>query len=380
MLSISDPAYASWLGISTLNYAGVTITERTALSVPAMWRAVNLVAGAIASLPARAILVNEDGTRERVSSWLDAPGGPDGPTAFEFWETVMLHLMVHGNAFLIHIRNGAGAVIGLQIIHPLAVAVFLEPTTLLKTYHVTLEDGRVIVLDSTALLHIPAICSDGIRGISLVEQCKNSFGTSIAADRAAAKMFADGALVAGLVTPEEEDLEEGEAETIKQGLNAKVAGWENAGALAVVNRRLKFTPWTQTHEQGQFIESRAFQIEEVARMTGVPPHLLMQTEKQTSWGTGVAEQNRGLSRLTLGPWAARIEQRISRLLSGTKRMEFDFTGLERPTPEQEVDLLVKQVAGGIITQNEARAVRNLPPVTGGDTLVAPTAGADTTGV
>jgi phage portal protein BeeE len=98
----------------------------------------------------------------------------------------------------------------------------------------------------------------------------------------------------------------------------------------------------------------------------------MQTEKQTSWGTGVAEQNRGLGRFTLLGWTMRFEQRLSRLLGGQSRTprfaEFDFAGLERPTPEEEIRLLIEQVTAGLLTVNEARRIRNLPPIDGGDVL------------
>jgi HK97 family phage portal protein len=117
-----------------------------------------------------------------------------------------------------------------------------------------------------------------------------------------------------------------------------------------------------TAADAQFLQSRQFSIEEIARWTGVPPHLLMQTDKQTSWGTGVDEQNRGLAKFVLGHWAQRFEQRASRLLARPRWCEFEFAGLERPNFATEIDLLIKQVAAGILTVDEAREIRNLPPL------------------
>jgi len=208
---------------------------------------------------------------------------------------------------------------------------------------------------------------DGLRGMGVVAMARNGLGTAIAGDRAAAKMFSTGALFSGMVTPEE-DVTEDEAKVIKDSLNAKTTGWENAGEIAVVNRRLKFTPWTMSLEDAQFLQSRQFQIEEIARWFGVPPHLLGQTEKQTSWGTGVAEQNRGLARYTLAPWTSRIEQRLSRLLPSPRFVEFDYAGLLQPAPEQEIPLLIAQVAAGLMTPNEARRIRGMDPIDGGDVL------------
>lgn len=180
-------------------------------------------------------------------------------------------------------------------------------------------------------------------------------------------MFGSGLTVSGMVTPDD-DFDPDEADEIKAQVNQALTGVENAGEIAVINRRLKFTQMSMSAQDAQFLESRQFSIEEIARWFGVPPFELMQTEKQTSWGTGIESQQRGLGRTTLAPWATRLEQRLSWLLPNPRFVEFDFAGLERPTPEAEIDLLIKQVNAGLLTLNEARAIRNLPPVEGGNTV------------
>jgi HK97 family phage portal protein len=175
-------------------------------------------------------------------------------------------------------------------------------------------------------------------------------------------MFANGALVSGLVTPED-DLTEDEAKAIKDNLRRKMQGESNAGDIAVINRKLKFTPWSMNATDAQWLESRAFQVEEVARWFGVPPHLLAQTEKQTSWGQGVSEQNRGLARYCLQPWTTRIEEVLSRLLPAGRKTEFDYAAFVKPSLKEEVDLLIAQVQAGLLTVDEARAIRNMPPLT-----------------
>lgn len=363
MISIADPALASYLGVATPVFSGVVVGEATALSLSAVWRSVSLISQSIAQLPLRT-LRDVEGVRTRVSSFLDNPGGTDGPTAFEWTETVLVHLLLHGNAFLLHVYNGAGSVAALEPLHPLCVHVQADPQAPGgKTFTVQLLDGTQRTLTTADITHIPALSTDGLCGLSPISVARNSLGTAIAGDRAAAKMFGSGAMISGLVTPAgDDDITEDEAKTIKEGLDRKVAGWENASTIAVFNKSLKFTPWTLSAEDAQFIQSRQFQIEEIARWYGVPPHALAQTEKQTSWGTGVAEQNRGLSRTVLAPWCARIEQRLSRLLPSPRFVEFDMAGLERGSPEQEIDLLIQQVNAGLLTVNEARHIRNLPPL------------------
>lgn len=369
--SVSDPAFAEYFGLAGLNYSGVPVGEHTALGLSAVYRAVSLISETIASLPVRT-LRDVDGRRERVSSFLDNPAGPDGYlTPFGFWEMVLCHLLLHGNSFLMHRFNGGGGLAGLTPVHPLAVTVTWEPDVPGgKEFQATLIDGTTRRFDATTMTQVMGKSLDGRIGLSPIAVARNSLGTAVAGDRAAARMFANGALHAGMVTPED-DLDEGEAKVIKASLDAKVAGWEHAGELAVINRKLKFTPWTMSMEDAQFLQSRQFQIEEIARWYGVPPFALMQTEKQTSWGTGIESQQRGLARTVLAPWTRRIEQRLSLLLPSPRFMEFDFAGLERATPAEEIRLLIEQVRGGLLTVNEARAIRNMDPVAGGDVLQPP---------
>ncbi|WP_040454093.1 phage portal protein [Kribbella catacumbae] len=361
--SISDPAMAAFFSVGPQNLAGVPVNETTALGLSAVWRSVSLISGTIASVPLKT-LRDKAGLREQVPSFLDNPGGPDGPTAFEWVETVLAHLVIHGNAYLAHVWNQAGALVGLVPLHPLGVAPEWEKVdgkpTGRKVFKATLDDG-VRTFTQAEMTQIMALSLDGLKGLSPITVARHSLGTAIAGDRAAARMFGNGAMVSGLVTPEE-DVTEDEAKTIKEGLKAKVSGVDNAGDIAVVNRKLKFTQWSTSNADAQFLESRQFSIEEVARWYGIPPFELMQTEKQTSWGTGIDSQQRGLARTVLSPWGQRFEQRLSRLLPKNQFAEFDFAGLERANPEDEIRLLLEQVAGGLLTVNEARAIRNLPPL------------------
>lgn len=371
-MSVSDPAFASYFGLGSLgNYSGVQIGEHAALALSAVWRSVALISETIASLPARSMREESDGRRERVPSFLDNPGGPGGMTPFEFWETTLTHLLLHGNAYLMHIFNGGGGIAGMVPVHPLSVTVEWADVPGGKEFRATLVDGTTHRFDASTMTQIMGKTLDGLQGLSPITIARNSLGIAVAGDRAAARMFHSGALQSGMVTPEE-DVTEEEAREIKDSLDAKVAGWENSGSIAVVNRRLKFSPWTMSMEDAQFLQSRQFQVEEIARWFGIPPFALMQTEKQTSWGTGIESQQRGLGRTVLAPWTRRIEQRVSRLLPSPRWFEWDFAGLERATPAEETRLLLEEIRGGLITVNEARALRNLDPVEGGDVLHDPT--------
>jgi HK97 family phage portal protein len=356
--SVADPAVAEMLGMGLPNLAGVSVNEHSAIGLSAVWRAVSLISGTIASLPMRTI--QSDGVlSQRVPSFLDDVGGAGGMTPFAWKETVLAHLLLHGNAYLAHVYGGAGQLIGLSPIHPMAVAVDTDNGS--KTFRVSLSDGTVRTFTPQTMTHVAALSLDGIKGMSPIQVARNSLGTSIAGERSAARLFTNGALISGIVTPED-DVSEDDAKTIAESLRRKMAGESNAGEIAFINRKLKFTPWSMDATDAQWLESRAFQVEEVARWFGVPPHLLAQTEKQTSWGAGVSEQNRGLARYTLSPWTTRIEEVLSRLLPLGRKAEFDYASFVKPSPEVEIELLIKQVEAGLLTVDEARAIRNMPPL------------------
>lgn len=376
-LSIGDPALAEFFNLGGTVLAGVEVNERSTLGLTAVYRAVSIIAGTVAGLPLRSLRTNTAGDRERVDSFLDNPSGPGGAyTQFEWLELTMVHLLLHGNAFLRHVYNGGGAITGLDPLLPSAVTVRRITTAdelaayggpdgyFRKWFVISLADGSTLDLTEAEVTHIPALGTDGVRGVSPIEFHRQAFGTGIAGDRAAARLFGSGLLMSGLVSGEDGLAKEDAEEAVAQ-LKAKMAGANHAGDITFVNAQLKFTPWTIPPVDAQFIESRVHQIEEVARIFGVPPHLLGQTEKQTSWGTGVAEQNRGLSTFTLKPWTSRIEQRLSRLLTRPVMAEFDYSGLLQPSPEVEIPLLLSQVTGGLLTLDEARRIRNLPPLPAG---------------
>jgi HK97 family phage portal protein len=382
-LSIADPTLAALFTPGGLmDLAGVVVGETSAMGLSGLYRALSLISGTLASLPLNSWRDTGDGQREQVASVFDDPDGPDGQTPFEWKETAFLHQQLHGRAAALKVRTEAGSLVRLPLVHPLSFRVE-DPTVDEyqsgnlpvggKWFVVQLNDGTQSRLDARDFWYAPAASLGGQLGIGLLSYARTSLSTSIAADRAAAKVFSSGALISGLATPSDDTDIADDIPQIRNELNRNVLGHENAGTIALVNRRLQFTPWTMTAQQAQFLEGRQFQIEEIARWTGVPPHLLMQTDKQTSWGTGVDEQNRGLSKFVLGHWAQRFEQRASRLLARPRWCEFDFAGLERPNFAVEIGLLIQQVQAGLLTVNEARAIRNLPPLP--ETPAAPDQGA-----
>jgi HK97 family phage portal protein len=347
----------------------VIVGEQSALGLSAVFRACSLISGSLGMLPLRTL--REDPatkTIQRVPSVFDDPDGPDGQTVFEWKETLLLHGILYGRAGAMKVYNQAGSLVRLPLVHPLSWHTQLPTVQEAQggpdTYPaggvwfiVTLDDGSQVKLDSDSFWYVPSF-----NGLGLLNTARASLATSISGDRSAARMFRSGAMVSGVATPADDAEDLDDIPEIRRQINNAMTGYENAGGIAIINRRLTITPWTMTNADAQFLQSRQFQIEEISRWTGVPPHLLMQTDKQTSWGTGVDEQNRAMGRTVLAPWATRVEQRGSRLLARPRWVEFDFSGLERPSPQDEVALIIAEIGAGLLTVDEGRAIRNRPPL------------------
>ena len=356
--SVSDPQLVSLFGGSP-SLAGVSVNDRSAMGLSAVYRCVSLISGSIASLPLRTVSTDANGITQRTNSWLDDPAGPDGVTGFEWVEFLMVSLLLHGNAYFQKITGGAGQLLWLSPIPPQCVGVEVKDGR--KFYRIQLENGQSRQFTDREILHVPGISLDGYTGVSPITIAKNSLGAAIAGERSAARLFSNGLLSSAIVTPEDK-LDEHEAAEIKASLSRSIAGESHAGEVVVINRQFKITPWSINPVDAQFLESRAFAIDEVSRWFGIPPHLLGQTEKQTSFGAGLSEQNRGYAKYTLEPWTRRVEARLTRLLSPNLKAEFDFRSLVSPDPETEIRLLIDQVAGGLLSHDEARQILNRAPL------------------
>jgi HK97 family phage portal protein len=220
-ISIADPALVEYLGLGRVSAAGKVVTETTALALTAVYRTVSLLAGTVASLPLKSYRTLPDGSRERIGSFLDDPGGPDGLTAYEWKETVMAHLLLHGNAYLVHVLNQAGGIAALVPVHPSAVAVRAEPEMPGgKVFTVSTAGGGQRDLGTGDLTHIMGLTTDGLCGISPIRAARDSLGTGLAGNEAAARIFANGLLIGGLVSGDS-TLSEEQGEELKAKLRRR---------------------------------------------------------------------------------------------------------------------------------------------------------------
>jgi HK97 family phage portal protein len=153
---------------------------------------------------------------------------------------------------------------------------------------------------------------------------------------------------------------------------AKAKGIANAHKAVVLDSGAKFQQLTIPPEDAQFIETRRFQISEVARIFGVPPHMLMDTEKSTSWGTGIEQQGIGFVVYTLRPWLTRVEQRLTKMLRPNNVFaKYSVEGLLRGDTQGRYAAYAQGRQWGWLSINDIRKLEDLPPVDGGDAYITP---------
>lgn len=358
-ISVSEPAAVTLFG-GVPALSGVTVSEASVMGLSAVAACVDLLSTAIAQLPMRTVVTKPDGTTQRSVSWLDNPGGADGPTPFEFVEDMIVSLALRGNWYGLKIFGGAGQILWLQPIP--ASCVSIEVKNNRKIYRVSLENGKTVELTDNEIVHIRGRSLDGIRGVSLITLARQSLGTAIAGESVAGRFFKNGMSASAIVTPTEDELNPEDVEAMRANLANMAGGEVNAGSIAVLSRGMKVEKWSIDPADAQFLESRRFSVAEIARWFRVPPHMIGDLERSTSWGTGIDSQTIQFQRFVLQPWTARIEARLGRLLPPGLKVEFDYRQLIAGSPKEEIELLVKQAGQAILTVDEARAILNLPPM------------------
>ncbi|HEY9416864.1 MAG TPA: phage portal protein [Pseudonocardia sp.] len=344
-------------------HAGVAVNEQGSLGMPAVWRAVNLIAGTSASLPLHAYRYSDD-IRVRVGSGSQAAQLLNNPhpdmTPFELWEQVYAHIALWGNAYLRVLRNRLGQITELWPIHPGRVRAGRESETGTKVY---LIDGDIDQeWTDKQILHIPGFGYDGVCGVSPIRAARQGIGLALAAEQYGAQLFGSGSLASGILQTEQR-LDGPQADALKARWKAKVGGLEKAHDVAVLDSGVKFQQLSIPPEDAQFIESRRFQISEVARMFGVPPHMLMDTEKSTSWGTGIEQQGIGFVVYTLRPWLTRVEQRVTKLLQPQSvYARYSVEGLLRGDSQQRAAFYKQMWEIGVFSTNDILQLEDRAPI------------------
>lgn len=360
--------------------AGMSVSAQSAMTVSAVYASVGLIGGAIASMPFHIFKRTAQG-RERYDSdlwWMFNESPWTNWTAASAWSHAAQSIALRGDGFWrIHRASTYSNVItGFEPLHPTRVQVHRE--NLQTSYIVVNELGEIETIDPADMLHFPGIGFDGVRSLTpITAALRPSVGIALAADEYAGAFFKNGArpdfalTTTGTLTKEQADL-------LRNTWGARHSGASNAHLPAVLAGGLDVKQLTMSAEDAQLLSTRKFQIEDIARIFGVPPHMIGHSEKNTSWGTGVEQMSISFVRYTLHRYMDSMRQEINRKVWPKNRQvyaEHDPDALMSGDSGSQATYFGKALGGpgtqGWMTPNEVRRLKNLPPVAGGNKLAQP---------
>lgn len=355
-----------YTGPAQTEAAASTVTEETALQLSAVWACVRLISENVASLPVSVYEPTPQGRVERPDHWFNLVlRNPNRyQTSVEFWETMMLNLVLNGNAYA-RINRVSGKVRSLMPMMSSQIEVrMLDDGSLIYVYT---SDGLTEVLAQESVWHVK-LYGNGIIGMSPLQFGRNIFGIGQAAEKAVTNIYANGAKPSGVITFDRV-LKPEQREQIRSSFANLTTGTDNR--LMVLEAGSKFEAVSMSPQDIELLASRKFQIEEICRWFGVPSVLVNDTGGSTTWGSGIEQLVTGFYKLNLRPYLERTEASAKRWLLQEENVyiEFEFEGLLRSDLKTRLEGYRSGIAGGILTPNEARIIEGWPAKEGGDDLM-----------
>lgn len=364
---LSGSAFNAFFGGTS---SGKNVNEKSAMSVTAVYSCVRVLSEAIAGLPLHIYKYSGDGGKEKA---LDHPlyyllhdePNPE-MTSFVFRETLMSHLLLWGNAYAQILRNGKGDVVALYPLMPNRMVVDRASNgEIYYTYtknsddNKTLKGGSQVYLFKEDVLHIHGLGFDGLIGYSPIAMAKNAVGMALACEEYGSKFFANGASPSGVL---EHPSTIKDPEKLRESWNSLFKGSGNSHRIAILEEGLKYTPIAISPNEAQFLETRKFQIDEIARIFRVPPHMVGDLDKSSF--SNIEQQSLEFLKYTLGPWVVRWEQAIHRsLLSETEKKDyfakFNVDGLLRGDYQSRMNGYAVGIQNGFMSPNDIRELENM---------------------
>jgi HK97 family phage portal protein len=370
----SQPLIAALGG--TLSASGASVTEYTAEGLPALYAAVHLIADNVAQLPLKLMRRREDGGRDVATDHplytvLHDLANPE-LTAFDLRETLQTHLCLWGNAYAEVVRDARGRVTQLWPLDPARMTIDRDGLNRLRYVYELLRGGRQVWIydpNRPPLLHLRINAHDGIHGRSPIRLHRESLGLTKAAEQFGARFFGNQARPSGVLQAKTQLSPEAQTK-LRTQWEAMMQG-DRMHSTAILEEGMVWQSITVPPEDAQFLETRKFQIDEIARIYRIPPHMLGAVDRSTSWGTGIEQQQIGFLTFTLMPWLERWKQAIKRDL--LNRQEFTIydavfivNGLLKGDAASRAAALATQRQNGIINANEWRALEEMDPIAAED--------------
>jgi len=367
----TDRIGGNWLFSFGNSASGKIVNETTAMQTSAVYACVRIISEAIASLPLHTYVRTENGGKEQnfdhtlYTLLHDEPN--DEMTSFVFRETLMAHLLLYGNAYAQIIRDGMGRPITLYPLLPNRITVGRNRDTGKIEYTYQTDNGQ-IVMPKESVLHIAGLGFDGLIGYSPIAMARDAIGMCIAAEEYGAKFFGNGANPGGVL---QHPGVVKDPDRLRANWQAQFSG-ENAHKIAVLEEGLQFKQMSIPPEQAQFLETRRFQIDEIARIFRVPPHLLADLEKATF--SNIEQQSLEFVKYCLHPWVVRWEQSLQKALllpseKGKILIRFNLDGLMRGDYKSRQEGYAIGRQNGWMSANDIRRLESMNPISedeGGD--------------
>lgn len=365
--------FASGADIAPTTLSGTVVTQENSLKIGAVYAAVRLLSDTISTLPADTY-VRRDGERLPFSpkpAWVDRPD--IGVTREEMVQQVMVSLLLDGNAFVRVYRSGTGANVGL----PTALVV-LDPTNVeirrvKDSREIEYVFDRRIVIPQSDMVHIVEMRRPGsLRGVSKIEQMKDTLGLASALTEFSARFFGQGSVTSGILeTPS--SLTREQAMDLKDTFESSHRGLQRSNRVGILGGGAKFVKTGVDPEQAQMLESRQFAVEEIARIFRIPQHML-QVANPGAMSYASVEQNAiQFAQYTLAPYIAKLEAAFSVLLPGEAFMKFNLDGLLRGDLQTRYSAYSTALQSGFMSINDVRRFEDQRPVEGGDAFRVPLA-------
>lgn len=358
----------------------MAISERSALSTSAVYASVGLIGGAVASMPFHLYKRSSDG-RERYQSdlwWLFNESPNPAWTSASAWQYTLQSILLKGDSFWIIQRASrlSPKIVGFLPVHPDFVHV-QQDVDGRNTYTVA-RDGESKAYEQDDILHFPGLGFNGLRSITPISYAlRYAAGTTLAADQYAGNFFKGGARPDHAIeVPAEVRMTPEQREQLRTTWARQRSGYQDSGATPVLTSGMKVVPLTLNAEDAQLLETRQYGVEEIARIFGVPPHMIGKTDASTSWGSGIEQMSIGFVRYTLRRHLDAIQQEINRKLWPRSLQifgEFNADALLDGDSKAQAEYFAKALGGpgaqGWMTINEVRKLKNMPAIDGGDQII-----------
>ena len=346
------------------------------LKIAAVWRCVNIIAGTLAGLEWRVSRRLDDGKTEQ--AW-DHPLRRllnerinDEYTPNDFWMALIAWKLLTGNGYAEIVRDGAGRPVQMYVIEPERV----QPTRDAEgrlIYRVSQADGGTVDVTPRNIFHVRGLSPTGAAGYSLSEAGAETFKINTVIERWSGNYFAKAMAPSGVISIKRDDpMTAEEMFGIQSMFTKSMSGPDSAVKPFIATEGVTYQPITHAPEQAQFLETRRFMVNEVARFFGVPPSMLFARDAQVRSDT--EEMSREFRNVTLMPIAKSLEQEVNSKLIGATNLykcTLDFRSLLRADTATRAEYYTKMRAAGLMTINECRALEGLDPVDGrGDHLTS----------